>query len=93
MSTVGWIALFLFLKVPVVFLTIWLWRLVREMPQPELKGGPGGEPARVVYDQGPRGRGPHDSGPRPGATLRIRESEREPHIAVKAEEPVRAHAD
>lgn len=93
MSTLGWIALFAFLKVPVVILAVWLWRLVREMPQPEIKGGPGGDPARVVYGQGPRGRDPHDKGPRPGSALRIRESDREPHVVVKAEEPARAHAD
>jgi hypothetical protein len=92
-TTVGWIALFLFLKVPVVFLTIWLWRLVREMPQPEIKGGPGGEPARVIYDQGPRGRGPHDGGPKPGTALRKRESDREPHVVAGQSQPTQRVAD
>lgn len=93
MSTLGWIALFAFLKVPVVFLAVWLWRLVREMPQPEIQGGRGGEPARIVYDQGPRGRGPHDKGPKPGTALRIRESDRQAHVTAKAKERAQSVAD
>ncbi len=57
------IALFaLAVKLPVLCCCWFIYRAIHDVPEPEIRGE-GGDFVRAEFEQGPRRRGPHGSGP------------------------------
>lgn len=65
-------AIILAIKVPILCSCWYLYRIIHDVPEPEIEND-GGEFVRMEFDQGPRRRGPH--GGLPGLSVADRRSE------------------
>lgn len=74
------------IKLPLIVVGIWLYRVIHDVPAPEIEND-GGDFSRADFEPGPRRRGPH--GGAPTLTTEARRGEKthapaQPKTAVRA---------
>lgn len=73
-------------KLPLIVVGIWLYRVIHDVPEPDISND-GGDFVKAEFEPGPRKRGPHGRGPALGAEARRGDKG---HAPAEPKPPVRA---
>lgn len=73
-------------KLPLIVVGVWLYRVIHDVPEPEISDD-GGDFVKAEFDAGPRRRGPHGGVPALGAEARRGDPG---HVPSEPKPPVRA---